>query len=619
MHLFLLEKNFRLELKYFKTLLKYKANIILLTATLPNSLLTILENTLNIKGYTKVIRGISNREDISYIRLYFKKKEEELTILKDTIAKITKEDIDPRNKILIFINSKAKGEEISLELKVNFIYSKKDNLDTILKEFLESSSSRVLITTSILEVGLDLSNIKYTINLEPIFSLISIVQASGRIRNRGTSYIIGREPTKYKIDTIRQDTLLKNINLVVDINKFRELDRLYYSLFSIETKCLRIPISLFLDNTIIRCPTYSTNKCSLCLESSRILEEISSLEEEEARSNNYNLLLLEEKVVDYYSNYCFYCLVDPYYTSTYKHNILNCNRANNNKEYISLIKKIKITIEENNLIKVNIACFRCLLPKNLCTILISKYNIVENKCFIEDYIYFIIAIFYINKQVLKDILETISNLEDISFFIERLLTPTTIYNIETIKIVDIFNNLKIIELIRTLEDYYIREESILDINENSIVSSSKSSTTSLETNIDNTTIIRDDSILEEEEEELDPSSLDLDLPLPSPNSPNLEDSRLETSSLDIDLDIPLPSSNSPLTPRALAELERFNSITNPINYSSSLRNTFNNLSTSRDNTIIESSSSRKHYKNISLDTTNKDRGEGSSKKNRKYK
>lgn len=175
MHLFLLERTFRLELKYFKTLLKYKANIILLSATLPISLVNILESTLNIKGYTKIIRGSSNRENIIYKRIYFKTKKEEITILENTIKEITLNDLDTRNKILIFINSKDKGLELSRILGIDFISSNKEDKDTILKDFLKTSSKRILITTSILEVGLDLPSIKYTINLDPIFSLISIV------------------------------------------------------------------------------------------------------------------------------------------------------------------------------------------------------------------------------------------------------------------------------------------------------------------------------------------------------------------------------------------------------------------------------------------------------------
>lgn len=174
-HLFLLEANYRLKLKYFNTLLKFKANIVFLSATLSYTLLKILENTLNIKGSNLVIRGSSNREDITYKRIYFRTKQEELSKLKDLLSSIEVDDINLDNKILIFTNSKKQGLELQTLLSLDFIYSNCPNKETILNNFLNSNSSRALITTSILEVSLDLPNIKYTINLEPIFSLLSLV------------------------------------------------------------------------------------------------------------------------------------------------------------------------------------------------------------------------------------------------------------------------------------------------------------------------------------------------------------------------------------------------------------------------------------------------------------
>lgn len=142
---------------------------------MPKSLLNILESTLNIKGSNKVIRGSSNREDITYKRIYFKTNKEELSKLGDLLKEITINDLDVNNKILIFVSTKDKGKDLARLFNLDFIYSDLEEKDTILDNFISNRGKRALITTSIAEVGLDISSIRYTINLEPIYSLISII------------------------------------------------------------------------------------------------------------------------------------------------------------------------------------------------------------------------------------------------------------------------------------------------------------------------------------------------------------------------------------------------------------------------------------------------------------
>ena len=226
-HLFLLEASYRPKLKYFSTLLRFKANIVFLSATLPNTLLRILENTLNIRELNRVIRGSSNREDITYKRLYYKNNKEEFILLTNTLADIESRDKNIDNKILIFINNIKKGLDLEEKLGLDFIYSNKANKEAILEDFLAGRSRRAILTTSILEVGLDLPTIKYTINLDPIYSLTSIIQSSGRIRSKGTSFIITKEPNKYVIDSIRNNTIIKDEDNIDSIKDYKELD--FYS------------------------------------------------------------------------------------------------------------------------------------------------------------------------------------------------------------------------------------------------------------------------------------------------------------------------------------------------------------------------------------------------------
>ena len=60
-------------------------------------------------------------------------------------------------------------------LGTDTVYSGKEDLQEILGEFIESKTQRSLVTTSVLEVGIDIRQIKYTISIEPIYSLTSVV------------------------------------------------------------------------------------------------------------------------------------------------------------------------------------------------------------------------------------------------------------------------------------------------------------------------------------------------------------------------------------------------------------------------------------------------------------
>lgn len=481
-HLFLLEKSFRLDLKYFTTIVKDRGNLVFLSATLPPSLLGILESTLGIKDKNLIIRGSSNREDIVYNRVLYRKDKDLETTLRDTLNKIVEKDLDSRNKILIFINNIEEGKTLSRNLNIDYIYSSKEDKDTILNSFLSTNdnSNRALLTTSILEVGLDLPSIVYTINLEPIYSLLSIVQSSGRIRGKGVSYIIDKEPSKYLRDSIKSNPILKNIDSVNDLISFKKLDKAYYKLFTIESNCLRLPISTLLDSTPRKCLEESSFKCSVCLERYNTLEELKSKEEREYRANNYSIIKLEESLVDLYTNYCFYCLINPYnFNNNYKHNIESCLSTKEDIELNSRVERVIELVKKPKVIENNTACFKCLVPKIICSKVSSAYNIESNKCFFNRYIYYILATFYTYRDELKDILDLgSSNLNELDFYY-NLLRPSTLDNIYTIKIIELLSKLKVENLVKDLEDLnkelVDEDRVILDIESDSSESSTSSS------------------------------------------------------------------------------------------------------------------------------------------------
>ena len=460
-HLFLLERSFRLDLKKFTTIVKDKGFLYLLSATLPTSLLGILEDSLGIKGNNTIIRGSSNREDIIYNRILYRDNNNLYTIISSTLASIYSNDINLDNKVLIFINNIKEGKALASFLDLDFISSKDIEKDTILSTFLESSSKRALITTSILEVGLDLPKIKYTISIGPIFSLISFIQSSGRIRSSGISYIIDKEPSKYIRDNIKGDPILRDLTTITDLVQFRNLDKAYYKLLLIESNCLRLPISTFLDNIPRKCLEDSIYKCSVCSERNRVLESAKSKEELEYRANNYNLIRLEEVLIDYYSNYCLYCLIDPYnFSSNYKHSIDNCPKAKLDSLFTTTLKIIKNSIGSEVKLEANSGCSRCLIPTNICSKISREHNLEPNKCFFTDFIYNTLAIFYIYRNEIAFLLDSrLLEVEEI-VFTRELVKSIENNNIKTIKIVDIIFKVEIETLIKNLEEYNKDDSSI---------------------------------------------------------------------------------------------------------------------------------------------------------------
>lgn len=473
-HLFLLEESFRLNLRYFNTILKYEVNLVFISATLPSPLLNILNTTLNIKEYNLIIRGLSNRSNISYKRLYYKEQGEDLKILGNILTSINSTDLDLSNKVLIFVNSIALGQKLSSTLNISFIYASLENSSLVLEEFLKNSSKRVLITTSILEVGLDLREIKYTISIEPIFSLLSIIQSSGRIRNSGTSYIISRNPLKYTLNNIKNNPILTKT--ITTIEDFILLDKAYYTLFTIENKCLRSPLSFFLDNTYYKCSNNDA-LCSLCLETNTILTLLKEDEESKTKENNTRTLDLKIKLIDYYNNYCLYCLIDlSNLNNNFKHSIRECLKINKDEEYLNIHNTIKSQIRSNSLLKKQSACPNCLLPKNLCLELKNEYNLNDN-CYLKDYLYNFISILYYFKDIIEASLG-IPKILSLNSFITAMLDPTTLYNLKTIKLIKIFSTLNIISLIDKLDALGSKTSSSSEESSSNISSNRSSRTNS---------------------------------------------------------------------------------------------------------------------------------------------
>jgi superfamily II DNA helicase RecQ len=403
-HTLILEANYRPILKYINSLLKYRVPLVFISATLPCSLLGLLNKEFFLEPKDNIIiQGPLNREDISYnitsINSKLDVKDNILSILKIFKAK----GLGPQRKALIFINNTNRGLVLSKDLDIEFYYSNNPYKDSILKTFLEpNSKSLVLLTTSSLSIGVDFNIIAFTLHLEPLYSLIDYIQESSRIRNKGYSYILSNTKPTFS-SNLTQTTLVENN--ITTLEEFKALDKAYMNLFLKETKCLKGVINRFLDpsTTYFECHLSKELGCSLCLNRKEKLVSKAIVEEDNLKTINLGLVNLEEKLVGLKTSLCFICLLEVDISQSSKHYTSTCpyikKALYNNSSIYTLSTSFKEFIKEHSLLKANSSCFSCLFPSRICTRLKEANN--STSCIYLEVLFIIISIIIFN--ILKDL------------------------------------------------------------------------------------------------------------------------------------------------------------------------------------------------------------------------
>jgi superfamily II DNA/RNA helicase len=451
-HLFLIEVSFRLKLRDLASILQYKANVVFITATLPRPLLHLLNTTFGISNFNSIIRGSSNRSDISYRRVYFRSKEDRDEAVRKTIRNIHEEDGDVGNKILIFVTSKRQGEDLAELLGSEVVYSGKEDLQPTLQEFIQSKSQRTLVTTSVLEVGIDIKQIKYTISIEPIYSLTSIVQSSGRIRQRGVSYIICQQPSKYGSNEIRRNSRVQRE--VRNIEDFSNIDKAWYRLLTIEETCLRMPVSQFLDHVPYRCQGHKDDLCSVCMEKGKIKEETRWAEEAKVRERRGQWLELEDNLLRLKEMYCMYCILDPYNTSdSINHALVECKRAPADRVMLQLREAVPAELRVQKLPPSGCGCFRCLMPKNICVKQQEANGLAGEECFTGTFLPDMVAVLFRFREVVEGIMPGVpTGVAQLCGFVNRVMAPSGIFSLKTVRLVEILGKVDVVKLVEELEE-----------------------------------------------------------------------------------------------------------------------------------------------------------------------
>lgn len=302
----------------------------------------------------------------------------------------------------------------------------------------------------------------------PVYSLTSVIQSSGRIRRRGTSYIICQQPTRStRNEIVRHSAGPREIK---DIRDFTDIDQAWYRLLTIEETCLRTPISQFLDNVPYRCRPHINDRCSVCLENDAVKETTRSAEEAAMRDRRSRWLDLEDKLLKLKEMYCTYCLLDPYNPSPSIHHAqVECPRCCKDPIASRLRQQVKRELVGQQLPRPGSGCFRCLMPKNLCTKQQENNRLEEDECLMDSFLPDTIAVLFQFRDRLDNVMSGVPiQLTHLSGFVHQMINPCEAAALQTMHIVEILSRLDVVEITEALEGYSDQGDAESDPGENGL-------------------------------------------------------------------------------------------------------------------------------------------------------
>lgn len=165
--------------------------IIVMTATLPRVIRDLLDKKLRSRDADPVVCSYSQGDDLKF-EATFGKRHIVTSIINenDLIPTIRKLTLEPGKKILVVVNEVRRAIELSQSsdiksLSPDLIHGGLVELEKEkkIKDLLNGSTSKVIISTQVIEAGVDLQNVSILItDLAPMDRL---VQRAGRVARRG--------------------------------------------------------------------------------------------------------------------------------------------------------------------------------------------------------------------------------------------------------------------------------------------------------------------------------------------------------------------------------------------------------------------------------------------------
>lgn len=348
-HLLLSSSNYRSIVYRFVEILLLPTQFVFLTGTLPFSYEVELKETLKLQSLS-VIRAPTSRGDISYnTRAYSSlSKEDHVEEVRSYVESYRLKLRGLSDKILIFCPTISSIVEMGDAIGCPVYYSSLKGKEEVLQDFLQEDSlySRVLVSSSALEEGLDYSSIRLVVYKDSSYSFLSFLQGSGRGGRDGkksTSMFFhskGEEEDRAS-DSLGRSTLRKYLR---------------------EGVCKRRVIASFLDDSFIDKCSREEEPCSCCLSRQQTFSSTISAVKSSSMYVERNREEFKARIKGLSSS-CIYCSL---LQKPLGHITFECPLS---KEINKAEWPIACSIKDRKrtLLKADSCCFSCFLPTTICS------------------------------------------------------------------------------------------------------------------------------------------------------------------------------------------------------------------------------------------------------------
>ncbi|KAK6362436.1 hypothetical protein LTS17_012863 [Exophiala oligosperma] len=481
-HTIVLEQNFRWVMKYVNSLLQYRVPLVFISATLPVSLLHLVEKEFLLpQGVNQIIQAQTIREEIKYkivnIDHYITPDD-----INHILERFRQKGLHSRGKAVIFVPTYKLGTTLSNKLSLPFYNAKDPEKDSILRSFLSDDGVLALLATSALALGVDFSVVRFTLHVPPhLGGLVDFIQGSSRIRRDGISIILQKKPSEMLKTKVRELYAQLNLSQISTVDQFKSADRLVLQKLLNEDRCVRQVVSHFLDNVDIgNCIVYNSRAskkvrlCYLCRREQDILDRQADKEGQAARETNVELAQFEDLVDIFGRSECLFCLllgnVDEYFThpldacAGWRDSValtISGSRKVITPSLQDRMQGLTSRLSQGRGLVRGSCCFTCLLPSWVCERLKDFEGLAENVCLYPRIIKAFIVIYeYILQQgvypfALKELglgnIDIQGLRESTLQFWDLSRRPTTLFGTESIEACRYFNALRAINIVQHRE------------------------------------------------------------------------------------------------------------------------------------------------------------------------
>lgn len=361
-HLLVLEEDFRHVLRYIPDVVRYRQQLVFISATLPDCLLNVLEAKFSLVQ-NRIIRGSTTRPNVSY-RTQAVGQGEDRDRVAQRLFRQLRARLLPGEKIVVFCPYKSQCEALGQALGIPCYYSDKAGKEALLERFQADDQTVGIAGTTALGVGLDVARIRFCIHPYRLESLIQFDQEVGRVGRDGRAseshILVGHDRDRYRHRAVPTETGSLAYVQSLDYNRAIDLVR--------ETRCMRTPLESFFNHqTLDKCPENVLQACSLCAARQRAAEATARRQQGQAVERLGRYQALEGQLVELHGA-CWWCALQPDQRrrhSSAQHSINDC-KTDGSELFIAQVRRLERKLKELRMLPKGSCCFQCFLPPGFC-------------------------------------------------------------------------------------------------------------------------------------------------------------------------------------------------------------------------------------------------------------